>query len=182
MKSLDALRMIDGSLADALVVCCNGYPSRELYSLRDRPENFYMIGSMGLAGPIALGVALARPGRRVVVLDGDGNVLMALGAMANVGAAAPPNLVHVILDNGAYASTGSQRTISRQVPLEEVARACGYAPVRRVRDAESLERVWAEIADGPACIVVEVEPTDGAGLPRVEIEPPALARRFAEAI
>ncbi len=182
MKSLDALRLLDGRLGGALVVCCNGYPSRELYALRDRPENFYMIGSMGLAGPIALGVALARPERRVVVLDGDGNVLMALGAMANVGAAAPPNLVHVILDNGAYASTGSQRTISRQVPLEEVARACGYARVRRVREAGSLERAWTETADGPACLVVEVEPSDGAGLPRVAIDPPALARRFAEAV
>jgi thiamine pyrophosphate-dependent acetolactate synthase large subunit-like protein len=180
VKSLDALRALDASLGDALVVCCNGYPSRELYSLRDRPENFYMIGSMGLAGPIALGVALARPDRRVVVLDGDGNVLMALGAMANVGAAAPPNLVHVILDNGAYASTGAQRTLSRQVPLEEVARACGYARVLRVRDAEPLSRVG--LGGGPVCLVVEVEPTDGAGLPRVEIEPPALARRFAEAV
>jgi thiamine pyrophosphate-dependent acetolactate synthase large subunit-like protein len=180
VKSLDALRVLDASLGDALVVCCNGYPSRELYSLRDRPENFYMIGSMGLAGPIALGVALARPDRKVVVLDGDGNVLMALGAMANVGAAAPPNLVHVILDNGAYASTGAQRTVSRRVPLEEVARACGYARVLRVGDAERLSRV--ELGGGPACLVVEVEPTDGAGLARVEIEPPALARRFAEAL
>ncbi len=184
MKSLDALRILGEGIGDALVVACNGYPSRELYLLGDRPENFYMIGSMGLAAPIGMGLALARPGRRVVVLDGDGNALMALGAMANVGAARPRNLVHVILDNGAYASTGAQRTVSVQVPLEKVAAACGYARARRVWREESLREAWGDLAggEGPACLLVEVEATDGRGLPRVEIEPPILARRFMAAV
>lgn len=184
MKSLDALKVLAGRLGDALVVCCNGFPSRELYLLGDRPEHFYMIGSMGLAAPIGMGVALARPGRRVVVLDGDGNALMALGAMANVGAARPENLVHVILDNGTYASTGAQRTVSRQVALERVAASCGYAEARRVADPEALLTAWTEIVGrpGPSCLLVEVEPTSGEGLPRVEITPPALAGRFREAV
>lgn len=181
MRSLDALRAAVGELGDALAVSCNGFVSRELYRLRDRPENLYLLGSMGLAAPVAMGIALSRPGRRVVVFDGDGNALMGLGGMANIGAAAPRNLLHVILDNGVYASTGAQGTVSRRVPLEEVARACGYARACRVRDEESLRRAWRE-EGGPACIVVEVEPSDGAGLPRVGIPPPELARRFREVL
>src|SRR5207253_10041868 len=78
-------------LTDELVVVCNGFPSREAFALRDRPENFYMIGSMGSAPAIGLGLALAVPGRRVVVFDGDGNVLMALGTLATVGTVKPRN-------------------------------------------------------------------------------------------
>jgi len=184
MKSVEALEVLLEDAGDDVVLSCNGYVSRELYGLRDRPGNFYLLGSMGLAAAVGMGVALARPRRRVVVLDGDGNALMGLGGMANVAAAAPRNFFHVILDNGAYASTGAQRTVSRRVPLEEVARACGYARVRRVRDAESLRRAWREArgAGGPACLLAEVEPSDGAGLPRVGISPPALARRFSEAL
>ncbi len=184
MKSLDALTVLLGELGDELLVACNGHVSRELYLLRDRPGNFYMLGSMGLAASVGMGVALARPDRRVAVLDGDGNALMGLGAMANVAAAAPGNLVHVILDNGAYASTGAQKTVSGRVPLEEVARACGYACVRRVRDAEPLRRAWRELrgGEGPVCLLVEVEPSRGEGLPRVDLPPPELARRFSEAV
>jgi thiamine pyrophosphate-dependent acetolactate synthase large subunit-like protein len=181
MKSLDALQVVVEELGDGLAVSCNGFVSRELFLLRDRPGNLYLLGSMGLAAAVGMGIALSRPGRRVAVLDGDGNALMGLGGMANVAAAAPRNLLHVILDNGAYASTGAQGTVSRRVPLEEVARACGYARACRVRDAESLRRAWRE-EGGPACLLVEVEPSDGAGLPRVEIPPPELARRFREAM
>ena len=184
MKSLDALKVLAEHLGNALVVSCNGYPSRELYLLADRPQNFYMIGSMGLAGPIGAGVALSRPGRRVAVFDGDGNVLMALGALANVGAARPGNFIHVVLDNGAYASTGSQKTVSPDVPIEKVAEACGYRFVRRVRDVAALLVAWREALEreGPSCLLVEVDASTGEGLPRVEIEPPAIARRFREAV
>jgi phosphonopyruvate decarboxylase/sulfopyruvate decarboxylase subunit beta len=176
----EAIAAARACLTDEVVVHANGHICRESFAVGDRPGNFYMIGSMGLASAIGLGIALARPARRVVVFDGDGNVLMALGTLAMVAAERPAHFLHLVFDNGTYGSTGGQATVSRQVPLEEVARACGYARVRRVRDEESLERV--EFSDGPACVVVEVEPTDGAGLPRVEIAPPALARRFAEAI
>src|SRR5437899_610803 len=81
-------------LSTELVVVCNGFPSREAYALRDRPENFYMIGSMGAAASIGLGVALSQPTRKVVVLDGDGNVLMAMGTLGTIGALRPRNLVH----------------------------------------------------------------------------------------
>ncbi len=184
MRSLEALEVLLEDMGDDLLVSCNGFASRELYMKRDRPENLYLLGSMGLAAAVGMGVALARPDRRVVVLDGDGNALMGLGGMANAAAAAPRNFVHVILDNGVYASTGAQGTVSRRVPLEEVARACGYARALRVRDIESLRKAWREAreADGPVCLLAEVEPSVGEGLPRVEIPPPELARRFSEAV
>ena len=109
MTRLDALRAVVGRLRDdVLVVACNGMISRELYTLGDQPNRFYMLGSMGLASTIGLGLALRRPERTVVVLDGDGNVLMNMGALGNVGQAGPANFYHLVLDNGVHASTGGQ--------------------------------------------------------------------------
>src|SRR5262249_9390291 len=111
---------------DDLVVCCNGMIGRELFTVADRPGNFYMIGSMGLGLSIGLGLARARPKRKIIVLDGDGNVLMGMNVLASAGAERPLNLLHVVLDNHAHASTGGQRTISGQISLESVAGAAGY--------------------------------------------------------
>src|SRR5258705_7504296 len=86
-------------LTDQPVIICNGFPSREAYKIADRPTHFYMIGSMGSAGAIGLGVALAKPKKQVVIFDGDGNVLMGLGTLATVGALKPKNFIHVVFDN-----------------------------------------------------------------------------------
>ena len=111
MNKIEAIKALGGALGpDDLVVCCNGMIGRELYTYAERPQNFYMIGSMGLGLSIALGLALARPSRRVIALDGDGNVLMGMNALASVGSERPSNLWHVVLDNHTHASTGGQRT------------------------------------------------------------------------
>ena len=180
MKRWDAIAELVPLFPDALVVACNGMIGRDLFATGDRPGQFYMIGSMGLASSIGLGLALARPRRRVVVLDGDGNVLMNLGGLANVAAAGPANLYHVILDNGTHASTGDQKTVSRTVPLEEVARAAGYRQVWRVRDAVALAGAAREFlaARGPVCLLVEVEPGNQLKVPRVSVEGPQLTARF----
>jgi thiamine pyrophosphate-dependent acetolactate synthase large subunit-like protein len=170
--------------ADALVVCANGHVGREAHRVRDQKGNFYMIGSMGMAPSIALGVALVSPSRRVVVLDGDGNVLMAMGTLARVAASRPKNLLHVCLDNGEYASTGGQRTISTVVKLEEVARAAGYVRAVRVRSVDEIGAAveLALAGDGPTFVLCEVAPGEPRDLaPRVSHEPPAIARRFREA-
>jgi sulfopyruvate decarboxylase beta subunit len=177
-----AIGAVLGLLTDELVVVCNGFPSREAYTQRDRPENFYMIGSMGLAPAIGLGVALAQPRRKVVVLDGDGNVLMALGTLATVGALKPKNFVHIVFDNEAYGSTGNQPTISRTVRLEQVAKAAGYKNVERVRELDDTvyEAKTMLKEDGPSFLLVKVsELTDDVG--RVEIEPAAMTERFRKA-
>lgn len=180
MRRAEAVAIVLDALVDELVVACNGMIGREAFAHRDRAGNFYMIGSMGLALSIGLGVALARPDRRVLVLDGDGNLLMGLGALANVAAAAPANLLHVVLDNQAHDSTGGQRTVSEVVALEEVARGCGYASAERVAPEQLAQTVPGFLRQtGPSLLLVPVERGEVPGIPRVRWEPPEIARRFA---
>jgi thiamine pyrophosphate-dependent acetolactate synthase large subunit-like protein len=168
---------------ETLIVACNGMLGRELHSAGDRPPHFYMIGSMGLASSIGLGLALSRPARAVVVLDGDGNVLMNMGTLASIGVAAPSNFHHIVLDNGMYASTGGQRTISDRVRLEQIALAAGYRAVRRVSERADLESAIPSVLAqaGPSMLLVEVAPGNVKGIGRVSLDPPAIARRFREA-
>jgi thiamine pyrophosphate-dependent acetolactate synthase large subunit-like protein len=182
MRRAEAVGRVLAALSDELVVACNGMIGREVWTARDRPENFYMIGSMGLALSIGLGLALCRPQRQVLVLDGDGNVLMGGAAMASAAAAGAANLLHVVLDNRSHASTGGQRTISGAVALEEMARGCGYRFAQRVAP-QALEAALPEFLrrTGPAMLLVEVEGGNEPGIGRVELSPPRIARRFAEA-
>jgi len=177
-----AIGAILNVLTDELLIVCNGFPSREAYTLRDRPENFYMIGSMGVAPSIALGVALARPDRTVVVFDGDGNVLMGMGTLATIGAFKPKNLVHIVFDNEVYGSTGNQPTLSRTVRLDQIAKAAGYRRVERVLELDDLvyEAQTMLTQEGPSFLLMKVsELTDDVG--RVEIDPPAMTERFRRA-
>ncbi|AGK51028.1 phosphonopyruvate decarboxylase [Burkholderia thailandensis MSMB121] len=125
----DALaRIVARTPADSTAVLAStGFCGRELYALDDRPNQLYMVGSMGCVTPLALGLALARPDLTVVALDGDGAALMRMGAFATLGAYGPSNLVHLLLDNGAHESTGGQATVSQYVSFANVAAACGYA-------------------------------------------------------
>src|SRR5581483_7397639 len=103
MTRADAVALVAAALGpQTAIVACNGMIGRELYTRADAPTRFYMIGSMGLASSIGLGFALVQPARRVVVFDGDGNVLMNLGGLANVAAAGAPNFHHVVFDNAAH--------------------------------------------------------------------------------
>ncbi|MBI4574738.1 MAG: sulfopyruvate decarboxylase subunit beta [Planctomycetes bacterium] len=184
MRLQEALESLRPLLAPRAVVAANGHISRALQAVADAPTHFYMIGSMGLASSIGLGLALARPSLPVTVLDGDGNLLMNLGALASVAAAAPRRLVHVVLDNGVYGSTGSQRTISDRVDLAALAVAAGYRSSTRLATPRAL-RNQAEVlsgpdAAGPAMLVVEVEPPVPGEVvpPRVALGPRALRDRF----
>lgn len=154
MRRVEAIRQIAAGWTDELVVATTGMTSRELYVVRDRLENFYMCGSMGCALPIGLGLALARPDRKVVVLDGDGAALMSLGSLALARHLRLPNLEHIILDNGTYASTGDQPTCSAAVNFEDI----GF----NVR-------------------VIRVEPGNEPDTPRIPYNPVEMHRRFAAA-
>ncbi|MFH1022821.1 MAG: thiamine pyrophosphate-dependent enzyme [Planctomycetota bacterium] len=185
-----AIRAVLEAAPDALVVSANGFISRETFSAGDRPENFYMIGSMGLAGSIGLGLALARPDRRVVVLDGDGNCLMNFGSFATAGDAAPKNFFQVILDNGAYDSTGGQRTSAGNVDFAAVAKACGFAWVKHVDGAgandrsplqDSIREMFA--AGGPALLHVKLSPGTGrTESKRIPYPPEEIAKRVRMAL
>jgi len=179
----EAVAAIMPLLGDAQVICATGYISREACAAGDRPERFYMIGSMGQASSIGLGVALAQPKRPVVVLDGDGALLMNLGIVTMVGALAPANYYHLVLDNGVYASTGNQPT-GASVPLESFARAAGYRRVERVDAANALrDRMRALLTEqGPAFCLVAVEPDEQTAAARVPHEPEVMASRFRQTL
>ena len=180
MRRSSAIAAVMDAVDDELVVACNGMIGRETFASCDRPENFYMIGSMGLALSIGLGVALSKPDRRCLVLDGDGNVLMGAGVLATVAATGAENLLHVVFDNESHASTGGQRTVSDAVPLEALALACGYRSAVRVTAEEFAGAVPGFLASrGPAMLLVKVEPGNEKGVPRVSHTPQEITQRFS---
>jgi phosphonopyruvate decarboxylase len=179
MTRLTALGIALKAIGDAPVLHANGYICRESFSLADRPQSFYMIGSMGLAPAIALGLALARPGRRTVVFDGDGNLLMNLGILPMIGALRPPDLLHLVFDNEVYGSTGNQASPSRAVRLDRVAAAAGFASAVAVADPPALDAALgaALAAPGPHFVLVKVT-AEEAEVGRIPYTPQALRDRF----
>lgn len=180
MTRIEAIRAISSRLTDEIVVHANGHICRESYCVQDRPGNFYMIGSMGMAPAIAMGICLARPHRKVLVYDGDGSVLMSLGNLAMAGSLCPGNLVHIVLDNEAYGSTGEQPTLSRFVDLDSVAAACGYRVVERVDRGEDLESKLEKVlkSEGPCFLLIKLASSDGESCPRVRETPEEIAGRL----
>ncbi|WP_428377432.1 phosphonopyruvate decarboxylase [Lichenicoccus sp.] len=164
----------------AAVIATTGKSGRELFTLSDRPQHLYQVGSMGGASGMALGVALSRPERRVVVLDGDGAALMKLGSLATIGAQQPANLLHVLLDNGVHDSTGGQATVSPSVDFAAVALACGYASAWSVDDADGFEQAMraALDRDGPVLVHARISPGSIKALGRPTVPPHEVARRF----
>ena len=120
------------------IISANGFISRDLFSISDTRPTFYMIGSMGLASSIGLGIALKDTGRKVFVLDGDGNILMNLGSLTTIGSLKPKNLIHVVFDNSVHESTGSQPTNTNFVSIEKIAKACGYNHVYVAKDQNNF--------------------------------------------
>ncbi|WP_052422942.1 phosphonopyruvate decarboxylase [Nonomuraea candida] len=177
-----ALERLLAALPDtAAVVSTTGKTSRELYTIADRPQHFYMVGAMGSASAVGLGVA-RHTSRPVVVVDGDGAALMRLGTMAAVGAHASPNLTHVLLDNGVHDSTGGQRSLAQQVDFPAVAAACGYARVHRCGDLAGFgEALRAALEEpGPALVHLRILPGSMEPLGRPRVHPSEVARRFRD--
>ena len=176
LRRIEAISIIalEAESQGALLVGNIGYPSRELYAVGDRPSNFYMLGSMGLASSIGLGLALALPDRRVVAIDGDGSVLMNLGSLATIADQEPENYLLVILDNGCYGSTGSQPTCTaRKADLARIAEGAG---VTEVRLASSPEELRAGLT-GRGVLVVKVE-AGNAEVAVIPLSPEEIIERF----
>ena len=184
MTTREAIGIVARELKEELVVCTTGYTCRDMQSFGDRQANFYMIGSMGNAASIGLGIALAQPDVPVVVFDGDGSVLMGLGVCPMVGSLRPKNLVHIVFDNEVFASTGSQPTYSKTVDLSRVAEAAGYPVVKRVETSQELLSSWRLVRDhsGPSFLLVKCQKDAGPPMERVRAKPEALASRFMEVI
>lgn len=150
-----------------VVVCTTGMASREVFEYRARAgeghgRDFLTVGGMGHASQIALGLALARPDRTVVCIDGDGAALMHLGALAIIGTRGPANLRHVILNNGAHDSVGGQPTAGFAVDLVAIAEACGYRAGRRVESLDEIPEAVAALAATPGPTLLEVRVDTGA--------------------
>ena len=163
-----------------VIVATTGYTGRELFECADRPNQLYMVGSMGCASSFGLGLALARPDHRVFVIDGDGAALMRLGAMSTIGYERPPNLAHIVLDNNVYESTGSQSTVSASVDFCGLAAACGYPTVHRVTTPGELA---AAILDSPRQLAfyhVPILPGVPPKLGRPDIAPADVAARLRQ--
>lgn len=184
LSTREAIGLVAKRLTDELVIGTTGFTCRDLQAFGDRPQNFYMIGSMGLAASMGLGLALCKPRARVVVFDGDGAALMGLGSMPAIGSLAPQNLIHIVFDNEAFASTGKQPTYSCSVSLDALASAAGYRQVARAVSAAELEREWERLRGGagPAFLLVKCRPDSGAPAERIKLEPEAITDRFREAV
>lgn len=139
MTRLEATRVIVNTCREAAIVASLGHPAYDLFAAGDRPRNFYTWGSMGLASSIGLGVALAQPDVHVVVLDGDGSLLMNLGSLATIGLLQPSNLTVVVMDNELYATTGGQATPTASgADLAAAARAMRIEHAVTIRTEDEL--------------------------------------------
>jgi sulfopyruvate decarboxylase subunit beta len=177
MKRINALKLIAAQFEDELVICNIGFPSRELYAVKDSVNHFYMLGSMGMASSIGLGLALAQK-RKVVALDGDGSLLMNLGSLVTIYNQKPENFILVVLDNECYGSTGSQCTYATTVDLSRLAAAVGFKNIFKFLDHEKkLDLKTVLEVEGPVFIHVKVE-AGNADVPVIDMEPEEIKERF----
>jgi phosphonopyruvate decarboxylase len=159
-----------------LLVTTTGKTSRELYEIRERlghhhANDFLTVGSMGCAASIALGIAMQRPERRVILVDGDGACLMRMEALATIGAIQPANLLHILVDNNAYESTGSQPTLSNSIDFAAVAKACNYRSASTTDSQESFSKELSRANKGPTMLVVKAFPYSRPNLGRPKSTP-----------
>jgi len=153
----EAVKIIANHIGKNHIISANGFMSRDLFEVNDKESNFYMIGSMGLASSIGLGIALKNPKKKVFVFDGDGNILMNLGSLVTIGSLKPKNLVHVVFDNNSHESTGNQPTSSSQINLAKIAKTVNYK-IFVVQSKTKLMSILKELKNlqGPIFLLVKI--------------------------
>lgn len=178
MLRIDALEAIYPRLEECVVVTIMGAVSAELQSLGHRPNFFYLLHAMGLASSMGLGIALARPELQVVVLDGDGSVLMNLGGLTTMARYAPPNLIHVVFDNESLLSVGGFPTAtSTGSDLAAIAAASGVARTSTVRTVDDFAQAF-EDAIAASALTTLVAKVEATGPPVFLTDLPMLENRF----
>ena len=178
MARYEAIEKIMESIDEELVICNIGFPSRELYEIDDRPKNFYMIGSMGLASSIGLGLAVAKPHKDVVVIDGDGSLLMNMGSLVTIFANNPSNLTWIVIDNGAYGSTVNQDTYAQKIDLVDVAKGVGFKNSFNFEDID-LKNI---IRSDDASFIVYKTEAGNSSAPIIDLDPITIKERFMSSI
>ena len=170
MKRKKAIKtIIDNLKGKEAIISSTGLISRELFDLNDCFQNFYMVGSMGLASSLGLGVAMNKPKKKVIIIEGDASLLMNLGSLATVGHFKPKNLIHIILDNEAYGSCSEESSISKTSKLDEIAKVVGYCVIKKVKNKKELKMVLKESLkskSGPVFILVKIKLGGRRDLPR----------------
>ncbi len=178
----EILRDIAPILDGQLVVCNIGIPSQELHAIHDQASNFYMLGTMGLASSIGLGLALSQP-KTVIAIDGDGSVLTNLGTLPTIANNVADNYILLIIDNGSYGSTGDQPTYAgMKTRLEDVAPACGCANVVSCTGEDTGYVLKAAIAGGQQTVIVCKCDSGNAKMPVITMDPVTIRDRFMGAV
>ena len=158
---------------NSIVITTTGMITREYYNCKNKPRtNFYMAGSMGCASAVGLGVAIeARKNKKVVIIDGDGAILMKMGNMATVGNVAPKNLLHIVIDNECHESTGAQATSSKTTALDKVAKSCGYLNIYKITSRRKIGEIIKRLLNtkGPSFVLIK---TLGLAAPQTELSRP----------
>ena len=182
MNRKKAIQIIAKIINDQPIISANGFISRELFNTYEKKSNFYMLGSMGLASSIGLGVALRNPKKTIYVFDGDGNILMNLGSMTTIGTIKPKNLVHIIFDNSIHESTGGQPTNSKKIDLGKIAQCVNYKTFV-AQDEKELEKIMKNIKFGKGPILLKIKISKTTKIEkRISIEPTEIRSRFQKSI
>lgn len=181
----DYYKVLAGSLPpQALVVTSLGNASYLWAELHHTPENFYFEDAMGLALPLALGLAVGQPKRPVIVVEGDGALMMHMGALVTVGAVNPANLTVLLIQNGVHAASGGQALTNARLDLAQLARASGIARAENIANPEALaDKMRASTGrDGAECLVLATEPDLDVVKPPIALDPVVTKHRFMTAI
>lgn len=182
MKRYDAIKKIIESVNDEIIVCNLGAPSRELYDILDREENFYMLGSMGLSSSIAFGIAISKPKKKIICIDGDGSILMNLGSLSTIANNYPKNLTLIIIDNSSYGSTGNQKTYtSNKTRLETIAKGAGFDSIIVIDKEEQILPVLENLESGCHFVLIKTQ-AGNAKVENIPLLPEEIKERFRKVI
>ena len=182
LKRFEAIQKIAEIVKDELLICNLGIPSKELYKAKDRPENFYMLGSMGLASSIALGIAISQPDRKIWCIDGDGAILMNLGSLSTIANKNPVNLTLIIIDNESYGSTGNQKThTSKNTKLDIIAKGAGFDHISVIIEIDDIIPTLKILESGCNFILIKTE-SGNADVENIPLHPIEIKERFMKSI
>ena len=178
----EAMKIVIDEIGQNPIVSANGFISRDLFNVCDKKNNFYMIGSMGLASSIGLGVAIKNPQKQIFVFDGDGNILMNLGSLVTIGSLKPKNLIHIIFDNASHESTGGQPTNSKSIKIKKLAESVNYR-VFETDNESKLRTILSGLKknSGPIMIIIKIK-TKKIISQRITHKPIIIKKRFMDSI
>jgi sulfopyruvate decarboxylase subunit beta len=195
MKRFEAIQDIMTHIKDEIIVCNIGFPSRELYQIKDRAKNFYMLGSMGLASSIGLGLAMAKfshvnefnnvgktekTNEKIIVFDGDGSILMNLGSLVTIFNQNPKNFILIVFDNGCYGSTGNQCTYAQNINLLELAESIGFENCYNYHEI-NFKDILRNEQKNSIFIHYKIDPGNYDS-PIIDLSPEDIKNRFLKAI